>query len=95
MSSELRSIVDIDDRVESESFAELQRHWRLFRQRHTSLDEIDPSGVDDAIDSLGKSRGIDIFYVSNRSESQEEVTRQNLAAHGFASFAEVQALMTD
>lgn len=30
-----------------------------------------------------KERGVDIFYVSNRSEAQEEPTRQNLAAAGF------------
>ena len=57
MSSELRSIVDIDDRVESESFAELRRHWRLFRQRHSSLDEIDPSDVDDTINSHIRPNG--------------------------------------
>ncbi|MCB9677932.1 MAG: hypothetical protein H6737_22730 [Alphaproteobacteria bacterium] len=30
-----------------------------------------------------KSRGIDVFYVSNRDESQAEATRRNLAATGF------------
>jgi acid phosphatase len=30
-----------------------------------------------------KERGIDVFYVSNRSVDQEEPTRQNLAAEGF------------
>ena len=33
--------------------------------------------------SEAKSRGVDVFYVSNRSVSQEEATRKNLAAHGF------------
>lgn len=47
--------------------------------------EAQAPAVEGAATFLGdaKARGVDVFYVSNRSVDQEEATRQNLAAAGF------------
>ncbi len=49
------------------------------------VDEAKAHPVAGAVDFLveAKGKGIDVFYVSNRSEDQEEATRKNLAALGF------------
>jgi len=51
----------------------------------TWVDEASASPVAGAVDFLveAKGKGVDIYYVSNRSKGQEEATRRNLAAHGF------------
>lgn len=92
-------VVDVDETVLDNSpyQARLIRDGEHFSGASWGawVDEANALPVAGALEFLShaKARGVDIFYVSNRSVSQEEATRKNLAAHGFPDTEDLDHLL--
>jgi 5'-nucleotidase (lipoprotein e(P4) family) len=84
----LAVIVDIDETVLDNSpyYAEIidtNEEYPVGWAEWTNLAQAEPlPGAKDFLD-YAESRGVEVFYVSNRFESQKEVTIENLISAGF------------